>query len=260
MLAAALAWGAGGCGTLGGGRSWGEDATLLPGAARVRKAAWAAVSDGYTWGPAAGAAVFGLAGWDRTVSDWARERTPVFGSGQGAHDGSDAFVVMSCGGLLGSALAAPAGDGWRQSAAARGGALALEAGVVGATVGLAEGLKGVTGRARPDGSDRASLPSGHAAAAFSCSALTRRNLVEGGGDGLRTALGVSSTVAAAAAGWARVEAGKHYPSDVLAAAALANFLSVFSYEAFVAGDTRASVSLSFAPAGRVPLVVLGYRR
>jgi len=34
-------------------------------------------------------------------------------------------------------------------------------------------------------------------------------------------------------GWARVEAQKHYPSDVLAGMALGNFMAAFIYDAFM---------------------------
>jgi membrane-associated phospholipid phosphatase len=41
--------------------------------------------------------------------------------------------------------------------------------------------------------------------------------------------------------WARVESGKHFPTDVLASAALSHFTSVFLYDAFH-GRARADVS------------------
>ena len=34
-------------------------------------------------------------------------------------------------------------------------------------------------------------------------------------------------------GWARVEAGKHHPADVLAGAAVGNFFAVFATQAFL---------------------------
>jgi len=40
-------------------------------------------------------------------------------------------------------------------------------------------------------------------------------------------------MSATATAWARVEAGKHYPSDVLAGAALAHFVTVFIHDAFL---------------------------
>ena len=54
-------------------------------------------------------------------------------------------------------------------------------------------------------------------------------------------------VAASAVGWARVEAGGHYPSDVLAGAALGHFLTSFICKAFMGlpeGAPRLSVDPS----------------
>ena len=44
--------------------------------------------------------------------------------------------------------------------------------------------------------------------------------------------------------WARVEAGKHYPSDVLASAALANFVAGFIQRAFISSP---DISVSVTP-------------
>jgi membrane-associated phospholipid phosphatase len=44
---------------------------------------------------------------------------------------------------------------------------------------------------------------------------------------------VGNIVLATGVAWARVEAGAHYPSDVLAGAALGHFLSAFIYDGFM---------------------------
>ena len=50
---------------------------------------------------------------------------------------------------------------------------------------------------------------------------------------IRVPLQIGNIFLATGVGWARVEAGKHYPSDVLAGAALGHFLSAFIYDAFI---------------------------
>jgi hypothetical protein len=50
-----------------------------------------------------------------------------------------------------------------------------------------------------------------------------------------------------ATAWARIEAGAHYPTDVLAGAALGNFVSLFVHDAFLGGDC--SVSVTVTPQG-----------
>ena len=44
---------------------------------------------------------------------------------------------------------------------------------------------------------------------------------------------VANILLATSVSWARVEAGKHFPSDVLAGAALGHFLSAFIHDAFM---------------------------
>ena len=47
--------------------------------------------------------------------------------------------------------------------------------------------------------------------------------------------------------WARVESGAHYPSDVLAGAALGNFTTLFIQEAFDFDDSAFSLVVSPGP-------------
>jgi len=73
-------------------------------------------------------------------------------------------------------------------------------------------IKSAVGRHRPGGSSGTSFPSGHASTAFAAATLIDRN----SGD----ALGIPAYVVASATAVARVEARGHFPSDVLAGAAL----------------------------------------
>jgi hypothetical protein len=78
--------------------------------------------------------------------------------------------------------------------------------------GMTAGLKLLTGRERPDGSDRLSFPSFHAAATFCTAAI----LWDRWGAGA----GIPAGMIAVFTGVSRVDLGRHYPSDVLAGAAI----------------------------------------
>jgi membrane-associated phospholipid phosphatase len=134
-----------GCGTLAGGKKWGEDATLWPGWERVGKAAlYAAVSPG-TLAPAAGALIF-----------------------------------------------------------------------------------------QADGSDHLSFPSGDAARAAVLNTLADRNLECLDLPGwTRTSAAVGLYALTATTAWSRLEARRHYPSDVLAGMALGHFFGAFVNDAFL---------------------------
>jgi len=99
-----------------------------------------------------------------------------------------------------------------------------------ATTRLKRGVQ----RPRVDGTDDLSFPSGHTSAAFNHAAWTAMALEEVPIDGdVRTGMQWTAYAAAVATGWARVEAGRHYPVDVLAGAALGNFTARFFQHAFL---------------------------
>lgn len=85
----------------------------------------------------------------------------------------------------------------------------------GATIAVT-GLKEITRRERPDGSDRLSFPSGHTTAAFAAATVIAR---EQGG-----AIGWLAYGAAATAGYARIADRHHYLSDVVAGAILGRLI------------------------------------
>ena len=80
------------------------------------------------------------------------------------------------------------------------------------TFGLTQGLKPIIQRQRPDQTDHLSFPSGHTSAAFCAATLIERNS--------GPALGIPAYGVAALVGFSRVEARRHFASDVLAGAAL----------------------------------------
>jgi len=233
-----LCWCAG-CGPLPDGRRWGQDVTLAPGWDRIRRAAVNAVCETGTWVPVAGALAFTIGDFDENASDWAMEHTPLFGSRDAAADASDQLVDGLQLWALATALATSSGESPGSWTWAKIKGLAVEkAGIEIAALDLnklsTRWLKTEIGRNRPDGSDSASFPSGHSADAFGAATLASRNLEYiNMPEPLRDTLQAGTVMSATATAWARVEAGKHYPSDVLAGAALAHFVTVFIHDAFL---------------------------
>lgn len=227
------------------------EAGFWPSGAQWREAALDAVTDPYIWIPAGGAAVTGLTGLDHTISNWAVDNTPVFGSPESANDASDYLRTATHVGMLGTAMAVP--EPW-DSTLKR--VLVEEAALV-ATTAATLGLKEASHRQRPDESDEESFPSGHSSQAFAFTAMGSMNV-----DALplqepiQTGLRLGLTGLAAGTAWARVEAGVHFPSDVLFGAALGNFVGhliqgafvgeqEYPYVNFYVGDHTAFLSLNF---------------
>lgn len=223
-----------GCGTLPNDRGWGQDAFSPIDFDRVSRAAHDAFFNTNTLAPLAGALVFCIDDFDERVSDWAIKHTPIFGSPGDARDASDDLKVALEVEAVITALATPSGDTCGEWAGSKLKGAAVELIAVGATDGMTSWLKDATDRTRPDNSSDRSFPSGHTSAAFSFITLANRNV-----DSIRMAPAVKPAVKAgnlilaSGVGWARVEGGRHYPSDVLAGAALGHFLTAFIHDAFM---------------------------
>ena len=210
----------------------GPERRFWPDRGAWRAALSATLRDPHTWGPAAGAALVAAADWDDNVSDWAARETPVFGSVERATDASDVLVVASHVGMVGTSFLADIDE--EHPVAGRLEILAVEHGAWVTTRGLTGVLKNATGRVRPDESNDRSLPSGHASQAFSFAASSGWNLRASRlPRGRRLGLRALTTAVAGGCAWARVEAGSHFPSDVLAGAALGNFVTRLLDEAFL---------------------------
>jgi hypothetical protein len=220
-----------------------EHKRFWPRASAWRQAARNAVRDPGTWAPAGMAAVIVVGGWDRQISEWAVTHTPVFGSPENADTWSDRLRAASDLGMIATALAVyDAEHPWRL----RGKTLLVEEAGAVASTSLTALLKSATGRERPDGSDDESFPSGHASRAFAYAAASRRNLdATQLGRGWRIGLSAGLETLAVGTAWARVEAQKHYPTDVLAGAALGNYVSLLLHDAFLgtAGNAFASINV-----------------
>jgi hypothetical protein len=237
------------CASLPDGSRWGDSATLTPGWQRVKVSAVDAATSPWVWAPLVGAAVLQIDSWDDDIADWASDETPVFGSVEHAEDWSDGLRDAAVVGYVASVLATPSGevDGDWLEAKAKG--AMVGAGAFATTAGITSGLKSLTSRERPNGTGDDSFPSGHASTAAVFDTMTVRNLqsIEMPSP-LRTTLEVGAGALTAGTAWARVEAGAHYPSDVLVGIALGNFFAAFFTEAFLGLEPGGKLALGVEPA------------
>jgi membrane-associated phospholipid phosphatase len=247
-----------GCSSLPNGRGWGQDATPLPGWKRIGEAAADAALDRGTWALAGAALVFGLSDLDQRVSDWAIDHTPIYGSQQTAGDAAPFVRDLANRIHVASVLATPSGDDLPVWALSKGKGYAVGLLAVGLNGAVTQRLKVGVGRTRPRNGDTRSFPSKHASDVATKLTLASRNvetlpIPESAKTGLR----VGFAGLALAGGWARVEAGGHFPSDVLAGWAIGRFLAAFMNDAFMGlGDdpsravdhgSRRRFHTSFAP-------------
>jgi hypothetical protein len=231
-----------GCGTLPNGKRWGEEATISPGWDRVGTAAYNSLVSPLTWAPAVGAAFVQIGNWDHKISRWASDRTPVFGSRENADNWSNYLLVASGAAYGATGLLTPSGEERGEWVADK-----IKGFIVGgAALGVAEAsavvLQRGVDRDRPDG-DRHGFPSAHAAGAASLATLAAKNietlqLPRGAEIASDIGLGLLAT----GSSWARVEAKKHYPSDMLAGMAIGHFFSAFVNDAFLGIDPKRGVA------------------
>jgi hypothetical protein len=223
-----------GCGTLPSGNGWGEEATIAPGWERVGAAARTAATDPWVWGPLVGVAVFQLDNWDREVSDWAREHTPVFGSQQSAEQWSDDLRSASVHVHHATLLLTPSGDEPKEWLLNKAKGALVQIAAVEVTSELTVQFKELFDRERPNGLALESFPSGHTSSSAVHTRLASRNLRSVNlSSTTRTAADIGLYALTLGTSWARIEAGWHYPSDTLAAMALGNFIASFVNDAFL---------------------------
>jgi membrane-associated phospholipid phosphatase len=236
-----------GCGTLQNGRGWGQDASYTAGLKRIPSAAYHAFFDLQTLIPAAGAVVFTVDDFDQRVSRWATTYHPIFGSQHTASQASDYLSYGLGTETFATALATPSDKDSKDWVSNKAKGLGVELGAELATAGITSLLKETTNRTRPNGGNN-SFPSGHSSGAFSSTTLANRNLnsIKMRKE-VRVPLQVGNLVLATGVAWARVEAGAHYPSDVLAGAALGHFVSALMYDAFMGLPEHKSWELYVSP-------------
>lgn len=207
---------------------------------RIRLAAVHSITSPEVYVPLAGVAVFSIADFDDKVSDWARDHTPVYGSERTARDASDILRWTAAGAAGGTwvlrqpNVESPDTSEWTERQREewakwqRDGILGFSA--VAVTQGVTEGLKISVGRERPNGEDDKSFPSGHSSGAAATAQVARHNLRrnEHISEGWKRAGDVGLIALPYATAWGRVEAGKHFPSDVLFGMFLGNLFTTFA--------------------------------
>jgi membrane-associated phospholipid phosphatase len=161
----------------------------------------------------------------------------VFGSQQDANHASDILRSTLVASTIVTGLATPSGTTQSEIIANKSKGLLTEYAILETTSAATGQIKRGTGRERPNGLNNSSFPSGHTSKAFAAAALTSKNL-----DSLPISSSSAQTIrlglytVACGTGLARVEANMHYLTDVMAGAALGNFLSRFIHDAFLGLD------------------------
>lgn len=230
-----------GCANLTEKGHWGASAGW-PDGQRLASAAAKAARNPNTWVPAAGALLFGATNLDNKVSDDAIDHATVFGTH--ADSASDTLRDISIASYLLTTMLVPS-----DSLRSRASGLLVGGSTLLADRMLVDGLKTATARERPDGSNNSSFPSGHTSLASVSVNMAVGNLAYVNmPDWARLTSNAALYGTAAATGWARVEAGKHHPADVLAGYAIGSFLARFAYHAFLeSGDVTLPVSIHTTP-------------
>lgn len=261
LLVVLVVSGTSGCATLPDASAWGENATLTPGWDRIRDSAAHAARDPYVWVPLAGAAVFQVGDWDREVADWAQRERPLFGSQRNAARWSDDLRSASSIAYVATVLLVPGGDTSEEWFTNKAKGLTVGLAARAATSGVTQALKRGVDRERPDGSASLSFPSGHASASAVNTRLASRNLrFIDMSDRTRRVFDIGLLGLTVGTSWARIEAGKHYPSDTLFGMALGNFFAAFINDAFLGApaDQRRGVMIEALPGGAIVRLYVVY--
>ena len=248
-----------GCGTLQNGRGWGQDAIYPVDLKKIPRAAIKALIDPQTLIPLAGAAVFTVNGYDRKVSNWARRSTPIFGSNKAAENAYSPLRTSLRYEMYVTLLATPSGEDLKDIVSSKLKGWAVEWVAEEATSKTTNFIKDKIGRTRPNGGDNLSFPSSGASIPFTYSTLANRNLDSiPVPEEVRVPLKIGTILLASATAWSRVEAGQHFPSDVLVGAALGHFISVFTYDAFMGLPEKRGFLFNISPLKHGAMIELGY--
>ncbi len=233
---------------------WGENSTLSPGWSNISRAAGDAFLNPNTYVPLLGAATVLTFGIDDNISDWAIDNTPIFGSNKKAETYSDIMLYSTTAAYYSTAMLNDSGTAegdvgkisWNKAKA-----MNLGFGAFVLDFGATEVLKSVTDRERPDGKSRDSFPSLHTSGAAVQATLAARNLEYTNlSDAGRAWASAGLYTVVGSVGWARVEAGHHYPSDVLVGYALGSFIGNFVNNAFVDPYRNDQISASLGSESR----------
>ncbi|MDG5816754.1 phosphatase PAP2 family protein [Chitinispirillales bacterium ANBcel5] len=211
-----------------------ENPSTVPSGKRVKEAFITTVKDPSLWIGTAAAVTLAATRTDKSISKWASENTLVFGSRERAEQVSGYLRTVSIGTttFLYSLKYMPPGGNYRaQSPLAAFQATLLSSGF---TIGTTEFLKRSLKLQRPDYSDFRSFPSGHVAISSLCNTLSI-NTVESLSfpRSYRVLSSSGLTLLSAATAWARLESGRHHPTDLITGALLGKFFANFFYRSFM---------------------------
>lgn len=210
---------------------------------KFSKATQNAIQQPSVWAPLLAATVIAVADKDEELSDWAQEETPVFGSTQSAVDASDDLTNLLVVSTAVSAFFIPDQSDTTDTLSTSMKFVLVESIGLSVNSGITSALKSEVGRTRPNGFDQRSFPSGHTSSAFTAASFAKHNIQQYDLDeSSKKYFDWTFNGAAIATGWARVEAGRHYPSDVLAGAALGNVVASIISEMYL--DTNDNVTIS----------------
>jgi membrane-associated phospholipid phosphatase len=209
--------------------------------------------------PLAGALAFQVDDWDEDVADWASDHAPLYGSTRNARDASDLLRDASLITYGVMAAATPTGQDGRYSLKNKAWELGLGAAAIGITDAATSGLKDVTNRKRPTYDSKDSFPSGHTSRSAVSASLALHYVdyypIRGWG---RSIIRGALIAMPYATGWARVEGGAHFPSDIMAGVALGNFFGLFVNDLL---DSRgqSQLAVSMIPLEDGAMVSIGRR-
>ncbi len=215
----------GGC-TTTGKPVLGDEATIAPGWSRLAQSSNQALHDPQVWATLLGAVLLQVNDLDEKLSDRLRKDTPLFGSEQNADDASDNFRSLTTVAYISTAMLAPGPETPGEWFSIKARLLGAEWLAVQAAGSFTSGIKRLTQRDRPNNQDDRSFPSGHATRASIQAQMANLNVEYLSIDTTsKQAFSLAFDSFAALTGWARVEAGMHYPSDVLAGWAVGQFVA-----------------------------------
>lgn len=216
--------------------------------ARLKYAFKKEISSPHVWAPLVAAGALRHKHMDDKLSKWAREKNPVFGNQDKAESISDRTNDVLEYEAYATLVLSPTMQGeftWKNYLATKGKELlTMEAGVRG-SYWSTQGIKNVGKRERPLSQDNYSFPSGHATAAGAWKKAATNNL-----DTFERPypiIGAVTNALSFTTVWARVEAGKHYPSDVLVGYALGTFITGFVWSATFMPSGESNHSFSVTP-------------
>lgn len=206
--------------------SLGEAVTTNPGWSKLKQSGKQAFRDPNVWATLLTAVLLQIDDLDQEISDQLSEDTPVFGSNQKASDGSDDFRSLTKIAYVSTALLVPGPEGAGEWFSTKARLLGSEWVTVETAQLFASEIKDLSQRERPNHRNNQSFPSSHVAVASTQAQMANLNVEYLTiGESSKQALNITFDSFSALTAWGRVEAGEHYPSDVLAGWALGHFMS-----------------------------------